>query len=408
MLLPDRVFHEDTDKIVNPAERGSNQTGVRAHNERLVLSLIRQVGPLPKAAIARMTGLSAQTVSVIMRALETDGLLVKRAPIRGKIGQPSVPMGLDRDGAFFLGLKVGRRNTELFLTDFLGDVRCRATRVHSQPTPEGVLSFANEAIGEFLDQLPATLRTRVAGLGIALPFRLWDWAKTLDGDCVRLDAWRDRDIGAEIGAQWNFPVYLCNDASAACGAELVFGTQTKPRNFLYFYVGFFIGGGLVLDNILYTGQGGNAAALGSTPIIREDGGLCQLVDVASLVTLEAMLQEHGYQRETVWDARDDWHLPDAVLNTWLSQAANGLAQSIVSSTCLIDFQTVLIDGSMPTDVRAALVERTARQLEGMTVPGIEFPEVREGTIGSDAKSLGAASLPLSDRFLVDRNVFMKG
>ena len=53
--------------------RGSNQAGMRAHNERLVLSLIRRHGATAKADIARATGLSAQTVSVIMRALEADG-----------------------------------------------------------------------------------------------------------------------------------------------------------------------------------------------------------------------------------------------------------------------------------------------------------------------------------------------
>ena len=76
--------------------RGSNQSGMRAHNERLVLSILRRLGPMAKADIARMTGLSAQTVSVIMRALETDGLLAKGEPVRGRVGQPSVPMGLAR------------------------------------------------------------------------------------------------------------------------------------------------------------------------------------------------------------------------------------------------------------------------------------------------------------------------
>ena len=110
--------------------RGSNQSGMRNHNERLVLSLIRQRGPLAKAGLARMSGLSAQTVSVIMRALEADGLLQKGEPVRGKVGQPSVPMGLDADGAFFLGLKVGRRSAELVLTDFLGQMRYRTRLRH--------------------------------------------------------------------------------------------------------------------------------------------------------------------------------------------------------------------------------------------------------------------------------------
>src|SRR5882724_6615325 len=89
--------------------RGTTQSGVRLYNERLALSLIRKAGSLPKAEIARLTKLSAQTVSVIVRQLEADGLLVKETPQRGKVGQPLVPFSLDPDGAFAIGLKVGRR-----------------------------------------------------------------------------------------------------------------------------------------------------------------------------------------------------------------------------------------------------------------------------------------------------------
>ena len=408
MQMAAGTYQDDSEHGPSPASRGSNQSGMRAYNERLVLSLIRQAGAMPKAVIARLTGLSAQTVSVIMRALEADGLLQKGDPVRGKVGQPSVPMGLDANGAFFLGLKVGRRSAELVLTDFLGRVRYRTGLNHRYPTPDGIVQFANNAIARFAGQLPEAHRTRVAGLGIALPFRLWDWGKPTDDDAVGLAAWRDRDIAAELDALWEFPVYICNDTSAACGAELVFGAQNRPRDFLYFYVGYFVGGGLVLDNTLYTGKNGNAAALGSMPVTAPGGEQRQLVDVASLVSLETMLRSQGHGAKPIRDTAGHWNLPGDVLDSWLDRAANGLAQAIVSSTCLIDFQSVLIDGSMPPGLRANLVQRTARQLGNVTVPGIDVPEVGEGTIGSDARSLGAASLPLSDRFLVDPKAFLKG
>jgi len=408
MSLAARTQDDKDPRIARPGARGSNQSGMRAHNERLVLSMIRQAGPIPKAAIARMTGLSAQAVSVIMRALETDGFLKKGEPVRGKVGQPSVPMGLNSDGAFFLGLKIGRRSSELVLTDFLGQVKGRRRQTHRHPTPDGVVAFANEAIGGFLDQLPEAHRARVAGLGIALPFRLWDWGESPDAKSPDLEDWRERDIAADIGRSWDFPVYLCNDASAACGAELVFGEQNKPSDFLYVYVGYFVGGGLVLDNTVYTGKSGNAAALGSMPITTKDGSLRQLVDVASLVTLEAMLLHQGHDTDMVWDRADTCPLPRDPLNIWLDQAANGLAQAIVSSACLIDVRTVLIDGWISPEMRAELVLRTTRQLQTLTVPGIEIPEIRPGTIGRDARSLGAASLPLSDRFLVDHKAYLKG
>jgi len=136
--------------------RGSNQSGMRDHNERLVLSLLRQHGALAKSDIARITGLSAQTISVIMRALEQDGLLLRGEPVRGRIGQPSVPMHLNPEGALFLGLKIGRRSTDLVLVDFMGRVRDSRRKTYRYPTPGGIVAFVGEALPELMQGLPAT------------------------------------------------------------------------------------------------------------------------------------------------------------------------------------------------------------------------------------------------------------
>ncbi|MCH9674251.1 MAG: winged helix-turn-helix domain-containing protein, partial [Gammaproteobacteria bacterium] len=96
-------------RILDPSS-GASQPGIRAHNERLVLSLIRRHGSLSKADIARRSGLSAQTVSVIIRSLEKEHLLIRGAPVRGKVGQPSIPMALNPDGVFSVGIKIGRRS----------------------------------------------------------------------------------------------------------------------------------------------------------------------------------------------------------------------------------------------------------------------------------------------------------
>lgn len=395
-------------QVALPASRGSNQSGMRAYNERLVLSLIRQSGAMAKAEIARKTGLSAQTVSVIMRSLEADALLEKGEPVRGKVGQPSVPMNLAPEGAFFLGLKVGRRSLEVVLTDFFGRVTDRVQKAHAYPTPEGVVAFALSATKTLLSRMLDEKRSRVAGMGIALPFQLWDWVDALGFPVEEMAQWRTRDVRAEIGEASEFPVFLSNDASAACNAELVFGDQNKPRDFLYFFVGFFIGGGLVLNGNLYAGPKGNAAALGSMHIPAPDGGFRQLVDVASLAKLKAELVAAGGDGEMPWDAPEDWRLPETVLEHWLNDAAAGIAHAILSSTCVIDIGHVFIDGWMPCEVRAEMVRRIALALKEISMPGVEAPEVGEGSIGRDARALGAASLPLSERFLVDRSAFLKG
>ena len=386
--------------------RGSNQSGVRAHNERLVLSLVRQFGPLAKAEIARRTGLSAQTVSVIMRALEKEGLLEKGEPVRGKVGQPSVPMHLDPAGAFFFGLKIGRRSLDMVLTNFLGEVQSRLHRIHAYPTPEATLEFALSGVDELTAQLSPRDRDRISGLGIAIPFQLWDWAKSIGVPEDAMASWRHVDIQTDLAARLTFPVYLQNDASAACGAELVFGTSQKPQDFIYFYIGYFIGGGIVLNGSLFSGKSGNAGAIGSMPIA-SGGEVHQLIDIASLSVLERRLRAAGHSADSLWPSPETWQVDDGILDDWIDLTAAGIASAILSATTLIDFEAALIDGWIPETVRRAIVARTRHHLGQHNLAGISPPQISEGTAGPDARALGAASLPLSMRFLVDQNAIMK-
>ena len=404
---------QDTNALAadQPAEpaghRGTNQQGMRAHNERLVLSLVRNRGALAKSDIARITGLSAQTVSVIMRALENDGLLLRGEPVRGKIGQPSVPMSLAPDGAYFLGLKVGRRSTDLILMDFLGRVTASRRQTYAYPTPGAVVAFVAEALPTLRHALPPDRRDRIGGLGIALPFQMWNWAQFVGAPQSEMDAWRDRDLQAEIAALAGMPVYLQNDATAACGAELVLGRGVKPADFLYFYVAHFIGGGLVLGGQIYTGRTGNGAAIGSMPVPGPEGGpLRQLISVASLATLERALWAEGHDSRIMWERHDDWNLPPAILAPWIDAAARGIAHAILSAAAVIELEAAVIDGWMPPALRAELVRRTRNHLMSLDMAGIEAPDLREGTVGPEARTLGAASIPLSQRYLVDPNALL--
>lgn len=378
---------------------GTNQSGMRAHNERLVLSLVRQHGSLAKSDIARMTKLSAQTVSVIMRELERDGLLLKEEPIRGKIGQPSVPMSLNPDGAYFLGLKIGRRSAELVLIDFVGTVKAMLHSSYLYPAPDLTVAFVRKGIKSLREFLSPEQDRRIAGLGIAMPFELWNWADTVGAPRDIMDQWRSLDIRAEIQADFAFPIYLQNDATSACGAELVFGRSGALRDFVYFYIGAFAGGGVVLNGKLYRGPSGNAGALGSMPVPGPDRP-AQLIDVASIAILEKTLNAQGQDATFLWTSPEEWQEIGPELEHWIESAGNALAYAIVSASAVIDFEAAVIDGWMPAAIRARLVAAVTAALGKVDVEGLEIPRVHEGTVGIHARALGGASLPLSERFLL--------
>ncbi len=400
--MPDRAATPEATAL-----RGSNQSGMRAHNEKLVLSLVRGHGALARSDIARMTGLSAQTVSVIMRGLEADGLLLRLEPVRGRIGQPSVPMALAADGAFFFGLKIGRRSADLILVDFLGQVVGERRETYRYPMPDGIVGFVKTALPALRAALPAAAQARIMGLGIAMPFQLWNWMPLLGAPQADMNAWRDRDIAADIAAFSDLPVSVQNDATAACGAELVFGTGPPITDFLYFYIGYFVGGGIALNGQLYTGRTGNAGAMGPMPVPGPDGRMQHLLQAASMASLEGYLNAAGLPGEKLWDAPVDWQMPAAILTRWVRQVAAGLAHAILSATSVIDFDTVLIDGWFPPGIRRRVTEETGAALAGMDLSGIVLPRVCEGTVGHRARALGAAAIPLSQRYLADQRVLLR-
>src|ERR1700679_2483227 len=132
----------------SPIASGADQTGVRLYNERLILSLARRFGRLSKIEVARMTGLSVQSTSAIMNRLQADCLLRREAPMRGRVGELTVPLSLDPEGAFSLGLKIGRRSCDLVLIDFSGAIRERAHETSAYPQPDSTLDFVARALPE--------------------------------------------------------------------------------------------------------------------------------------------------------------------------------------------------------------------------------------------------------------------
>lgn len=387
----------------HPVRGGSNQARVRNHNARLILSLASRSGGMPKAEMARLTGLSAQTISVIVRELEAEGLLLRGAPQRGRVGQPSVPMALDPDGAFALGLSVGRRSVTMVLVDFTGKVRETRRRVHQYPDLSDTLSFALASASDLLGGLSSERRSRVAGLGIAVPDEIWNWTEILGVDDAAMADWREIDVAQALETGTGIKTVSQNDCTAACCAEYAFGAGGEIGDFAYFYVASFIGGGIVLNGALYPGPTGNAGAFGSMPVTLKDGTRKSLLGSASLFLMEDMLTEEGRDPSAIWLSPDVWPDFGAAEERWIAMAANYIAQAISSVCSTIDFPTIVIDGAFPPAMRTRLVDATRKALEAEDMRGLYRPRLLPGTIGPAARAVGGAALALVSDYFLDRN-----
>jgi predicted NBD/HSP70 family sugar kinase len=397
-VAPDRTTPE-------AALRGTNQSRMRDHNERLVLSLVRRQGAVAKSDIARLTGLSAQTVSVIVRGLEKDGLLLRGEPVRGRVGQPSVPMSLNPEGLYSVGLNIGRRSADLVLIDMAGTVREQLKETYAYPTPENVLGFLERGYQRLLAGQPKRVMTRLGGIGVAAPFELWNWLDMVNAPKAEMLRWKDFDLRGRVGAVTGLEVYLQNDATSACTAEHVFGRGREFADYAYFFLGSFAGGGVVLNGTVYPGRTGNAGAFGTLPVRPEAHDQGQLLHNASMYLLERRLEEAGMDPGLIWKPDTDWDAFGPALSGWIDQTARYLAVAVVAVCSVIDFECVLIDANCPAPVRRLIVEKTDAAIGGLDTRGIARPQVVEAAVGRNARAIGAAALPIIADHLLGQPAF---
>ncbi|CAM5786265.1 Serine/threonine protein kinase OS=Rhizobacter sp. Root404 OX=1736528 GN=ASC76_13025 PE=3 SV=1 [Rhizobacter fulvus] len=391
--------------------RGSNHVGMRQFNERVVLQAIRLHGSVPKAEIARLTRLTAQTVQVIIARLEADGLVTKLEPVRGKVGQPSVPMALNPDGAFSIGIKIGRRSMDMLLLDFTGQVRERLSLDYEFPDPDTLFAEIEARLRHLTLSLPVKLRGRLHGVGVAAPLSLEGWHDVLGIGRAQAAKWADIDMRERIAAMTELPVEFVKDTAAACVAELVSGRGRNIRSFLYVFFDTFIGGGLVIDSQLRAGPSGNAGAVGSLPLGLAGAGRAhapdQLLSHASLVNLEARFAAAALDVNAVTDARAMQKPWWPHTERWLRDAAPAVALAANSAACLLDLDGVIVDGSFSRELLRATLTAINHALDQYSWEGVARPQVFEGTIGSDARAMGGALLPLYANFAPDRELFLK-
>lgn len=381
------------------ARRGSNQVAVRHYNERLILQLIRRRGRLTKAEATRATGLSANAVSTIFRSLEAENLLVRGEPDKGKLGQPSIPASINPDARFYLGLKVGRRSSDLIVLDFAGKVRaCRST-FHPFPTPQDSVAFVEASLSPLLKEAKVP-RKALHGFGVAIPTELWSWAREMAAPQNEMDAWRDFDIAASLSRLGPWQVYVENDGTAACRAELTFGAHHAVHDIVYFFVGTLIGGGVVLDSEVFTGRTGNAGGFGPLRVPDGTPGKDRLMDHASIYVLEEMIEAAGGNRYAVWTDPAAWADYPEQVDAWIAETARGLAHGAVSSLAVIDFEAVVIDGAFPEWIRDRLIADVDALLGDMDLQGIKRPALAAGKWGNIARAVGAAVLPMAAEYSI--------
>ena len=374
---------------------GSNQTQVGIYNERLLLDCVRRHPELAAVDVCRHTGLSAQTVTGIVNRLLAAGLMEKRRRRASNgVGQPAVPLRLRADGAYAVGVKIGRASSETMLVDFCGTVLKSHRRQHDYPRANVLLPWARRRIAAYRADLGMNAK-RLAGTGVATFFGFGGWRDVYPMPDEEVRRWEEVNLASELACA-DTDALLVNDATAACIAECELGDKTAEDSLLYIYIGAFVGGGVVLNRQVFFGSNGNAGALASMPV-----GRGQLINHASLHLLRSALTA------AKCSLKDGSATTQKIMMRWRRDAAKALASAIAAAVAVLDLGHVVIDGELPHTELDALANAVQQALTPKQLQGLICPEVRTGAMGLAASCLGAAWLPLYVKYSPAQALLLK-
>lgn len=379
---------------------GSNQLGVKQYNEKLVIDVVRRMGAVSKADITRITKLSAQTITIIANRLIEEGLLIKGETVRGKIGQPSVLLQLNPKGAHSIGVKLGRRTSQIIVMSFTFEVLAEQSFHYDYPDHPAIMEWIEEAITALVGDLTENQKARLIGMGLAMPAHLDLWEGVIDAPVGAMKAWKDVNVASWLMEKFSLPIYEINDATAACMAELSLFHQTKSLSCMYFYIGTFFGAGLALDGHIYEGHAGHAGAVASLPLSMPQHNIPpqQMVTRAGLHHLESEVISQGYDRNLyLLDTRLD-EAQEKLFESWSDDAAKALAFAIIGGQCFLDTPDVIIDGRLSEKLISRLIQKVEKAFTQFDTSGITLPRLSQGQLGAQARPIGAAVMPLHEHF----------
>ncbi|AWS47983.1 ROK family transcriptional regulator [Streptosporangium sp. 'caverna'] len=359
---------------------------MRARNLGVVLGEVRRSGPITRAALAGITGLTKTTVSKMVGDLIDAGMVTESGALRdGERGRPGTAVTLSGERVAALGLEINVDYLSACVVDLTLSVRLRYTQAVDNRTasPVETLAHLQKLFHKAVDEARSE-GLSIAGSTLAVP-------GPVDGGRLHSApnlGWHD----VRVGELLNFPAAVDNEANLAALGELWFGSG--PGDFLHVSGEIGIGAGLVVGGALFRGARGLAGELGHV-VVSPEGPNCRCGGRGCLEQYagqEALLRAAGLGggRAGIPELLERLHAGETRALEACACAGQALGVALTSATHLMDPGTIVLGGIFAPLfpwIRDPVHETMTARLAMMRHA---VPELTVSRLGGDAATLGAA------------------
>lgn len=400
------VLRADRRRPVGPADQGA----VRRHNLALVLALLSDEGPLSRATVASLTGLTRSTTSTLVTDLLERGLVRELGVNVGqRVGRPATLIELDGTGLAAIGMELNVGALTTTVVDLGGRVLLEGRRpLHSAERPLG------ELVGEVLHEI-ADVRGKIGddidiiGLGLAVA-GLVDSQTGVVHVAPNL-GWHDEPVGEQLHRALAptdlhpVPIVIDNEANFGALAEHSRGRADGVDDFVYVLAEHGVGGGVISGGRLISGANGYAGEVGHMTLVR-GGDRCgcgsrgcwetliglpamlrsAVPDVAEAVIADDLLSPEDKVAVVVERARRG----DRIAVTALDELGEWFGIGVGNLVDVFNPRLVVIAGAL-AEVAEWIVPAAMRVLaRGTVAANAAGCEIHTSSLGHRAASLGAA------------------
>ncbi|RBM20693.1 MULTISPECIES: ROK family transcriptional regulator [Streptomyces] len=376
---------------------GSQSSLHRANLERVVRA-VRAAGSLTQADIARGTGLSAATVSNIVRELKELGTVEVRTTSAG--GRRARSVSLSSDAGIVVGVDFGHSHLRVAVGNLAHQVLAEeAEPFDVDASADQGFDRAEKLVGRLLT-VAGVDRAKIIGIGLGVPGPI-DVETGALGSTAILPGWRGTNPREELAARTGVRVHVDNDANLGALGEFVWGSGRGAGDLAYIKVASGVGAGLVINGQIYRGPGGTAGEIGhitldeSGPVCRCGNRGCLETFTAARHVLPLLLASHGpdlTMQRVVQLARDG----DPGCRRVIADIGRHIGTGVAQLCNLLNPSRVVLGGDLAeageialTPIRESVsryaIPSAARQLS--LVPG---------ALGGRAEVLGALALVLRE------------
>ncbi|WP_028050540.1 ROK family transcriptional regulator [Cellulomonas sp. URHD0024] len=363
---------------------------LRAMNDRAALALLLEHGPLTRAQIGELTGLSKPTASQVVARLEQLDLIDVVGSVAAVRGPSAVTYGVRTHRAHAVAVDLRPHRVLSTLVDATGGehpvAEVSLARTASERSAVGDISAAIQAACEAAGTTPDTVVAAAVGVQGAVDPRTDDLAFV-----GLMPGWPRKAVRPQLEDGLGLNVRIDNDVKLAAVAERVEGAGHEVDAFALLWIGDGLGLAVDLGGTLHRGAAGGAGEIGYLPVT----GAKDLQDLVGGIAMGKLARAHGVRGRTLDSVLAELATHPAK-HAVLGELAERVAVGVIPVLAVLDPPVVVLGG--PTgaaggqtlaDLVRGHIRRTTRWSPHISVSTVADHPVLRGArsvVGADLRS----------------------